>query len=244
MSLTNGLIQLPLLLLTTIALPLLLRSTYSMGDTIYEELLTNYSNKRLFLATDIIYNLTTLSIYAGIVAIGRHFANTNLPPNYGPGHMNPSYDPNAWTGHGLPPHDSTKPNMAVQEGPPPPLYQQANFQPMPPYNGQQPHGTVQYSSHPPPPPPHQQPQMHIPYQQPYPNQYQQQHQQPYPNQGYQPYPQQPVHQPTHSPPPPQQMSPVSPIQRRPAPSEAVGGTAPATANELPSPTGTPHAFVR
>ncbi|KAL8733372.1 MAG: hypothetical protein Q9166_002196 [cf. Caloplaca sp. 2 TL-2023] len=258
----SGKIQ--LFLLTLIALPLLLRSTYSMGHTIHEELQQKFGNRRLYLAADIIYNLTTLVIYAGIVAIGRHIATSNLPIN-GPNQINPTYDPNFWgaqNGHGLPPHDPTKPYMAVHEGAPP-LYQQGNFAPAP-YNHQG-HGNVQYV----PPPPHQQPQQqHLPYQQhpqqPYPNQ--QQYQQHYQNQGYQQYapPQQHLRSPQSPPPqqmslppqqmppqqmrspqspPPQQMSPVS--QHRQAPSPVGAGTAPsANAMELPSPTTTPHPHAR
>ncbi|KAL8670574.1 MAG: hypothetical protein Q9224_007662, partial [Gallowayella concinna] len=214
-----------LLLLTLIALPLLLRSTYIMGDTIYEELLSRYGNKRLYLATAIIYNLTTLTIYAGIVAIARHFA-TSTPLPHAPGQMNLSYNPNnnnpnLWSAPGLPPHDPNKPNMSVvHEGaPPPPLYHhQANFQQQQqptPYH--QPHGTAQYTAppfHPHPHPHSQQQQQQMPYQlqQPYPNppqHYQHQHQ--YPNQSYPSYHQQQQQQHSHSPPPQQQM------QRYPAP---------------------------
>lgn len=237
-------------MLALVAAPLLLRSAFIMGDTIYEVLLRGYGGKRLWLATDIIYNLTTLAIYAGIVAIARHFAKST-----GPNGLNPTYDPNYnWNGTGLPPHDpAAKPNMAVHESGPPPLYQQGNFQPAP-YN-QQGHGNVQYTL----PPQHQQyqqPYLNQQQQQPYPNQPQQhqQQQQQYPTNQQQPYqlqgfytpqspppplPQQqhPQIRSPHSPPPPQQqqqqMSPVPPQQYRPAPSEVSGIT---SSTGLPSPT--------
>ncbi|KAI4221177.1 MAG: hypothetical protein L6R36_007093, partial [Xanthoria steineri] len=132
-----------LFVLALIAAPLLFRSTYIMGATIYESLLRRYGGKRLWLATDIVYNLTTLAIYAGIVAIARHFAKTADPLHA----SNLAYDPNAnWNGAGLPPHnDASKPNMAVHESAPPQhlLYPQAGFQPAP-YNNAPPpaHGNV------------------------------------------------------------------------------------------------------
>ncbi|KAL8796741.1 MAG: hypothetical protein Q9182_007318 [Xanthomendoza sp. 2 TL-2023] len=203
-----------LLLLLLITFPFLLRSSYTMGGTIHDELLGKPGTKHLYLATEIIYNLTTLAIYAGLVAIGRHFA-TATPFSYDTTtHTNHSYTPNnPWPGPGLPP---TKPNMAVHEGGAP-LYHQGTFQPTPyttPHQQQ-----------------HQQPQQQIPYQlqHPYPNQ-------PLYHQGYQPYPlyqqqqqQQPAHPHPHSQP---QMNPVSP--------NGTSAYTATTATELPSPTGTPH----
>ncbi|KAL8758793.1 MAG: hypothetical protein Q9199_001204 [Rusavskia elegans] len=127
-----------LFMLALIAAPLLLRSAFVMGYTIYEGLLRNDGGQRLWLAADIIYNLTTLAIYAGIVAIARHFAKCT-----GPNGLNLTYDPNfCWNGTGLPPHDpAAKPNMAGHESAPPPRYSQGNFQPAL-YN-QQGHGNVQ-----------------------------------------------------------------------------------------------------
>ena len=232
-----------------------------MGATIYESLLRRYGGKRLWLATDIVYNLTTLAIYAGIVAIARHFAKTADPSHA----SNLPYDPNAnWNGAGLPPHDGAmKPNMAVHESAPPQhLYpQQAGFQPAM-YNNAPPpaHGNVQYT---PLLPPQQQQQYQQPYpQQPvypihhqqqnqYPTNHQQQHQQPYQLQGYYtpqspPFPQQQQQQgmrSPHSPPPPpqqgQQMNPVP--QHRPAPSEVSGVT---SSNGVPSPSHTPVPHAR
>ncbi|KAL8657396.1 MAG: hypothetical protein Q9226_001956 [Calogaya cf. arnoldii] len=146
--------QTHLILLALIAVPLFLRSLYIMGDVVYENLQGKFGGKRLWLATDIIYNLTTILIYAGIVAIAQHFAKNAQYP----GGANPTYDPN-YTG--LPPHDpAAKPNMAVHESARPPVYQQGNYQP------QHGHGNVQYTM-PPPQQPQQQPQ-----QQPYLNQHQ------------------------------------------------------------------------
>ncbi|KAL8849977.1 MAG: hypothetical protein Q9221_005083 [Calogaya cf. arnoldii] len=236
--------QTHLIMLALIAVPLFLRSLYSMGDIIYEQLQGKFGGKRLWLATDIIYNLTSILIYAGIVAIARHFAQNAQQP----GGANPTYDPN-YTG--LPPHDpAAKPNMAVHESAPPPVYQQGNHQPA------QGHGNVQYTM-PPPQPQHspflnhqQQQQQPYPTQQPQP-QYQPQ-QQPYNLHGYY-HPQSPPlpsqqHQPIHSTHSPQmsavtQTAPQQQQQYRPAPSEVSGIT---SSTELPSPTHTPgpHAYVR
>ncbi|KAI4234062.1 MAG: hypothetical protein LQ349_004019 [Xanthoria aureola] len=247
-----------LLLLALIAAPLLLRSTYVMGATIYESLLRRYGGKRLWLATDIVYNLTTLAIYAGIVAIARHFAKTADPSHA----SNLPYDPNAnWNGASLPPHDGAmKPNMAVHESAPPQhIYpQQAGFQPAPYNNAPPAHGNVQYTALLPPQqqqyqqPYPQQPVYPIQPQQPYPIQphhQQQQHQQPYQLQGYYtpqspPFPHQHQQQQglrsPHSP-PQQQMNPVPQPQHRPAPSEVSGVT---SSNGLPSPSHTPVPHAR
>ncbi|KAL8802913.1 MAG: hypothetical protein Q9200_006427 [Gallowayella weberi] len=207
-----------LLLLLLIALPLLLRSTYNMGDTIYEELLNRYGNKHLYLATEIIYNLTTLAIYTGIVAIGRHHA-TSTPL--------PAYNPNPYPG-------PSKPNMAVGVHDPP-LYHQHT-----PYT--QPH--VNAYTTPPPFHPHQQPQHHqqqqLPYQlhHPYPNQPHYHQQQPYPlYQQHSPPPQQGR---IYSPPPPPQQQQQ---QQQPAHPQHITPVSPsantAVSAELPSPRGTP-----
>ncbi|KAL8996425.1 MAG: hypothetical protein Q9169_004073 [Polycauliona sp. 2 TL-2023] len=233
-----------LILLASIAAPLLLRSLYVMADTIYENLQLHYGGRRLWLATDIIYNLTTILIYAGIVAIARYFATTNNIPGSS---ANAVYDPHqSWNGPGLPPHDPAKPDMAVHESAPPPVYQQGNFQPV---HG---HGNVQYTMpSPPPPQQHQQQQQYL-NQQSYPNhsqpiynpQQQQQQQQPHQYQGYYT----PQHQQIRSPqsPPPQQVSPImqQPPQQqyhRPAPSEVSGVT---SSVELPTPTHTPGPHAR
>ncbi|KAL8785358.1 MAG: hypothetical protein Q9213_003423 [Squamulea squamosa] len=193
-------------MLALIAGPLLLRSAYIMGDSIYENLQNKQGDIRLYLATDIIYNLTSIVIYAGIVAIGRHFAISNQFPNG----LNPPYDPNHWgqNGHGLPPQNPTKPNMTVHEGAPPPFYQQGNFQTVP--YGQQGHGNPQYTM----PPPQHQPYLNQQYVQQHPNHPQYQQQQPYQFQGYYPPPQQQqqIHSP-QSPPPQQQQQQMSPVMQ-------------------------------
>ncbi|KAL8945919.1 MAG: hypothetical protein Q9222_007614 [Ikaeria aurantiellina] len=91
--------QKQLLLIAIIAGPLLLRSTYSMGATIYEELQEHSGRQSFYLAWDIIYNLTTLAIYGGIVAICKIIHSAHL----GPDQMNPAaYDPNFWNQHQQP----------------------------------------------------------------------------------------------------------------------------------------------
>ncbi|KAL8770320.1 MAG: hypothetical protein Q9209_003956 [Squamulea sp. 1 TL-2023] len=192
-------------MLALIAGPLLLRSTYIMGDSIYEDLRSKRGNNRLYLATDIIYNLTSVVIYAGIVAIGRHFATSNQLSNG----LNQSYNHNYWgqNGHGFPPQNPTKPNMAVHEGASPPFYQQGNFQPAP--YGHQGHGYPQYTM----PPPQHQPYLNQQYAQQQPNQPQYQQQQPYQFQGYYPLPQQQQIRSPQSPPPQQQQQQMSPVMQ-------------------------------
>ncbi|KAL8669213.1 MAG: hypothetical protein Q9168_006184, partial [Polycauliona sp. 1 TL-2023] len=95
-----------LILLSSIALPLLLRSLYIMADAIHTNLLGHLPSEPLLLATDLIYNLLTIVIYAGIVAIARSFA-TNSIHGPGAGADAAMYDLNHdWNGPGLPPHDS------------------------------------------------------------------------------------------------------------------------------------------
>ncbi len=226
-------------MLALIAFPLFFRSIFIMGVVV-----SDYSGRLIgrgvWLAGEIIYILTTLAIYAGIVAIGRHFAKSPQPPS-APNGVNPSYGPNFWNGPGLPPHHAAKPNMVVHEVAPPPLYQQQG------------HGNAQYSM--PIPPPQHQPYLN---QQPYPTPYQQQHQQPQQQQSFQiqGYPQYPQHQhqqqqvpsPRTSPPPPQPasqpyMNPTiqtSPQHHTP-PSEVSGTT---NLSELPSPIHTPAPHAR
>ncbi|KAL8687561.1 MAG: hypothetical protein Q9218_006305, partial [Villophora microphyllina] len=193
------------ILLSTISLPLFIRSVYMTFDVIYEELQNHSGSHALWLATDIIYVLTSLLIYAGIVAICRLLAKS--PPYQDPNHGNPAYDPNFWgrNNNGTP-HDPKNNN-------PPPVYERGAYQPV--AQGmvvQQPGG--QYS-------PHQGQQMgyYQPVQhQQYPNQgqYQQpyEHQQPYQNAGFPQYQQQAPTQQVHSPPP----------QNRPVPPSEVGGS--------------------
>ncbi|KAL8842807.1 MAG: hypothetical protein Q9176_002443 [Flavoplaca citrina] len=227
--------------LALIAAPLLLRSTYMMGYVIHAALLQKirrFGGKRLLLASEIIYNLTTILIYAGIVVIARYFSKTTPAPG-----ANPTYGPNdqIWND---PNTGNAKPNMAVHESAPPPVYQQGNFQPTPsPIYNQPAHGQGQ------PNPQYTVPSQHTQYHQPYlqnqtpwsgHQQQQQQQQQPYPLQGYYSPQQQQQMQPirtAQSPPPMQgQMSPVmqSQQQHRPAPSEVSGVTG---STELPSSNG-------
>ncbi|KAL9037950.1 MAG: hypothetical protein Q9180_003427 [Flavoplaca navasiana] len=240
-----------LYMLALIAAPLLLRSTYMMGYVIHVALLQKlrrYGGQQLLLATDIIYNLTTILIYAGIVVIARYFSKTTPAPG-----ANPTYDPNdqIWND---PNTGNAKPNMAVHESAPPPVYQQGNFQPTPsPIYNQPAHGqgqpNPQYTV------PSQHTQYHRPYlqnqhmQPPWSSQQQQQQQPPYPLQGYYTPQQQQQMQPiraTQSPPPVQgQMSPVvqtaTQQQHRPAPSEVSGVTG---STELPSPVNTSGIHAR
>ncbi|KAL9633188.1 MAG: hypothetical protein Q9204_003501, partial [Flavoplaca sp. TL-2023a] len=133
--------QTTLYMLALIAAPLLLRSTYIMGYVIHVALLQKLrrsGGKRLLLASDIIYNLTTILIYAGIVVIARYFSKTTPAPG-----ANPTYGPNdqIWND---PNTGNAKPNMAVHESAPPPVYQQGNFQPTPsPIYNQPAHGQGQ-----------------------------------------------------------------------------------------------------
>ncbi|KAL8704931.1 MAG: hypothetical protein Q9201_001926 [Fulgogasparrea decipioides] len=210
----NGQVQ--IMLLALIAGPLFLRSVYTMFDTIYEELQEHIGSESLSLSVTIIYNLTTLAIYAGIVAICHHLVKQGggtLPqgPN---AHISPAYDPNFWNrpNNDGPPIDP-KNGMAVSVGAPPPMYQQGGFQSGP--MQQQGHGNAQYRPH-----PQQQQQMHQP---PY-----QQMQQRYGNQPQYQQPYQQYQQPA------QQVSPVSP-QGRPVPPSDVGGSN-VSATELPNPT--------
>lgn len=233
--------QTTLYMLALIAAPLFLRSTYVMGFIIHVALLQKLrrsGGQRLLLATDIIYNLSTILIYAGIVFIARYFSKTTHAPG-----ANPTYDPNdqIWNN---PTTANGKPNMAVHESAPPPVYQQGNFQPTPsPIYNQPAHGQGQGNNQYTLPPQHTQ--YHQPYlqnqhvQPPWSGHQQQQQQQPYPLQGYYTPQQQPQMQPiraTQSPPPPPQMSPVMQTatqqQHRPAPSEVSAVTG---STELPSP---------
>ncbi|KAL8903897.1 MAG: hypothetical protein Q9171_007240 [Xanthocarpia ochracea] len=239
--------QVQLFMLALIAIPLLLRSTFIMGVVVsdYRGRLTG--GRGIWLASEIIYILTTLAIYAGIVAIGRHFAKSPQPP-LAPNGVNPSYGPNGpnfWNGPGLPPHHAAKPNMVVHEVAPPPLYHQQG------------HGNAQYSM---PPPQHQPYLNQQPYPTPYQQQQQQQQQQPqqqqqsFQIQGYPQYPQ-PQHQQQirspQSPPPPPSLQPQQPTsqpytnpptiqtspQHHPTPPSEVSGTT--NLSELPSPIHTP-----
>ncbi|KAL8711597.1 MAG: hypothetical protein Q9220_004007 [cf. Caloplaca sp. 1 TL-2023] len=105
--------QKQLFLVALIALPLLVRSTYMMGATIYGGLQNHYGDG-FDLATVIIYNLTTLAIYGGIVAICKkiHLAHS------GPNQMDPAADdPNFWDQHQQQPGPNT-PGMNVNEAAP------------------------------------------------------------------------------------------------------------------------------
>lgn len=151
-----------LILPAAVAAPLLLRSTYEMGITISDELQQRSSTRGLFLARDIVYTLTSLAVYAGIVAICWNIVRSGPPP---PDPSSDSYDPNFWPADGnqVANHDPKNP-MAVNVAAAPPANQYAG------------HYTPQQSQ--------QQQQQHMQYQQPpYANQapYQQQQQQPYPN---------------------------------------------------------------
>ncbi|KAL9577477.1 MAG: hypothetical protein Q9212_006337, partial [Teloschistes hypoglaucus] len=74
-------------LLASISLPLSIRSLNNMADVIYEELHHHPPTPKLNLATNIVYILTSLPIYAGIVAISRHIVKKQGP-------MMPYQDPN------------------------------------------------------------------------------------------------------------------------------------------------------
>ncbi|KAI4199365.1 MAG: hypothetical protein LQ350_004654 [Teloschistes chrysophthalmus] len=105
-------------LLAAISLPLSIRSLYSMADVIYEELHHHTSTPKLNLATNIVYILTSLPIYAGIVAICLDLVRKQGP-------VMPYQDPNVayWGGD----------QMGGKEGAPPPVYSQGGYpqQPMP-----------------------------------------------------------------------------------------------------------------
>ncbi|KAL8913478.1 MAG: hypothetical protein Q9172_007277 [Xanthocarpia lactea] len=227
-----------LFMLALIAFPLVFRSTFLMGSLI-SDLRGQLSGSGVPLANEIIYDLGTVAIYAGIVAIGRHFAKSPQPPP-APNGMNPTYGPpNFWNGPGLPPHHAAKPNMVVHEVAPPPLYHQQQ---------QGGHGNAQYSM--PIPPPQHQP--YLNQQQPYPTPYQQQQpqQQSFQIQGYPQYPQhqqQQIRSPQSPPPPPASqpyMNPTiqtSPQHHHTPPSEVSGTT---NLSELPSPIHTPAPHAR
>ncbi|KAL9025352.1 MAG: hypothetical protein Q9196_005806 [Gyalolechia fulgens] len=223
-------VGLQLILLSMIAGPLLLRSTYLMGLTIYLKLQQHPRNRRLSLATDIIFAIASLLVYSGIVAIGRLLAKTDQSP-YDPDHINPSYDPKFWGRNGNQgPNLDPKNQMAVHETTPP-VYQQGGYYPMPQQQGGYPvpthhdHGSMPYA------PQHQ---SHMQYQQPQPYPDQPHHQQPYQNNiGPRQYQQQPY------------QNPGSPQFSQPQQNRAMrqGGATPSEVNgssvsELSSPTRT------
>lgn len=229
--------QLQLMFVSLIAGPLLLRSTYLMGITIHNELREHVGKRQLSLATAIIYAITSLPIYAGIVAIARLIASANHPHPQ-PDQMNPSYNPNSWGMNGnQQPVPDPKNQMAVHETAPP-VYQQYGGYPTPPPQQQQ-HGgyyaPTQQNQGGMPYPPQQQNHMQYQQPQPYPNQPQYQ-QAPYQNSlGHQQFQQQPYQSPSS--PPPQQTRAVSQGGNA-APSEVNGSNV----SELSSPTTTiPHA---
>ncbi|KAL8967546.1 MAG: hypothetical protein Q9197_005375 [Variospora fuerteventurae] len=191
-----------LIFLAAIAAPLLLRSTYPMGATIHDVLLGRSATPGLYLANDIIYNLGSLAIYGGIVAICWKTARSNPPP----GDPNHSYDPKflAAGGNQVANHDPKNP-MAVNVAPPPAYQQNGGYPPMPPH---------QFVGHytPQPSPSPQQQMQHVQYQHP-PYANQAPYQQPYPHAASPQY-QQPYRGPG-SPPPQQQQQP---LYQRPAPS--------------------------
>ncbi|KAI4130631.1 MAG: hypothetical protein LQ341_006437 [Variospora aurantia] len=224
--------MLPLIFLAAIAAPLLLRSTYLMGATIHDVLLGLSVTPGLYLANDIIYNLGSLAIYGGIVAICWKTARSNPPPD-DPNH---SYDPKFWAAGGNPVanHDPKNP-MAVNVAPPPAYQQNGGYPPMPPHQF-----VGHYASHPSPSPSPQQQMQHVqyqhppyanqaPYQQPYPHAASPQYQQPYRGPGSPPpvHPQQPLYQ----------RPATSPVhhQQQYQPSEVNGSS---SVSELSSPTNT------
>ncbi|KAL8714968.1 MAG: hypothetical protein Q9225_006467 [Loekoesia sp. 1 TL-2023] len=230
-----------LVLLSLVAGPLLLRSAYSMGDSIYEELQLHRGSRRLNLATDIIYNITSLLIYAGIVAISRQIGKGDqLPPN--PNHIDPSYDPNFWGANGNQVHNLDPKNQMTVHQAAPPVYQQYAGYPGPQQHGgyanpmqQTTQGGMQYAPQP--------PQLQQQQQQNYMQQYQQPQPQPYPNQTHQYQQQQPYQnnnspqqyqQPYQNPSAPQPQQNQTMTQGGPAPSEVNGSSV----SELSSPTNT------
>ncbi|KAL8823969.1 MAG: hypothetical protein Q9170_008281 [Blastenia crenularia] len=217
------------ILLSLIAGPLLLRSAYQMGITIYIELQEHGGSRQIFLTTPIIYNLTSLVIYAAIVAIARSIVKSDQPP-FNPNHVDPSYDPNFWGRNGnQAPNLDPKNQMAVNEVAPPVYQQHGGYYTPQSQNGGYPspmgHGGMQYAPL---------PQHHMQYQQqpqPYSNQppYQQQA---YQNQQYQQYqspgspPPVQMHQTPSSPGSPPSMQrhhpPTSPSSPPPMQNPAVG----------------------
>ncbi|KAL8960456.1 MAG: hypothetical protein Q9193_002838 [Seirophora villosa] len=176
--------QMLLILPAAVAAPLLLRSTYEMGIAISDELQRRSSTRGLFLARDIVYTLSSLAVYAGIVAICWTIARSGPPP---PDPSSHSYDPHFWAagGNQVANHDPKNP-MAVNVAAAAP---QAN----------------QYAGHYAPQQPQQQ-QQHMQYQQPpHANQAPYQQQQSHPNNAVSsssPY-QQPYYRGPGSPPPQQ-----------------------------------------
>ncbi|KAI4241359.1 MAG: hypothetical protein LQ352_007466, partial [Teloschistes flavicans] len=182
------------ILLAAICFPLFIRSVYLMADVIYEELQQHTGSRQLSLATNIIYILTSLPIYAAIVAICRALVKKHaaVPPYHqDPDHMH--YNPNHWANggnnNGAMTHDPSKPHMAAHEALPPPMYSQ---QPQPMMQQQQQQGQGHY-----PPQLQMHPQMAAVYQQPM--QQQQQHHHPNQNQTQQPLYNQQQHHPYQNP---------------------------------------------
>ncbi|KAI4201606.1 MAG: hypothetical protein LQ346_002143 [Caloplaca aetnensis] len=216
--------QLQIILLGLVAGPLFLRSIYFMAVSINQDLQQHDGSRRLALASDIIGILTTLTIYAGIVAICWRIARANPPPP-DPDHINPSYDPNYWAANGnqLPNRDPKNP-MAVHETAPPVYQQHPGYQTTPQQGGY-------YAPQPPAPQQFQQP-LHQPYanQQPPPPQ-QQHYQTPYQVPGSAPY--QPPYRGAASPPPAQQPygSPsASPVHHQPQHTHTMTSSGPSEMN--------------
>ncbi|KAL9583491.1 MAG: hypothetical protein Q9203_005062 [Teloschistes exilis] len=237
--------------LAAISLPLFIRSLYLMADVIYEELHQHTSTAQLALATNIVYILTTLPIYTGIVTICRDLVRKQGPvmPYQDPNLVGPAY----WGGG-----DPSKNPMAVHEGgaPPPPVYSQGGY----PSQGYYPQQQQP-----------QQPMMSYQQQQQYPNP-QQQYQHPCQNPAYDPYQHQhapspplPFHQqqqrqstipqqhhassspplphphaPSSPPPPPLHHQQQQQQQNRPPPSEMGVNGAGGGMGELPGPHGHGH----
>ena len=136
-----------------------------MADVIYEELLGHYGSVRLELATDIVYILTTLVIYAGIVAICRslitsqfRYANEAPATGYPPGHHDsnavvdpktgatvnetapPVYQQGGWVGGGTNQQSQQYQQHRYQQH----QYQQQQQQPVMGYDPYQPSNTHQH----------------------------------------------------------------------------------------------------
>ena len=121
-----------------------------MADTIHEELLLKGGSLDLNLATSIIYSLTSLAVYAGIILVSHHFADeTNHNPGdgymgasmYSTGPIDPTtQDPNYWQRNGIYPGSNIEPKNQVQ-------IREADAGAPPAYYGQNGQGWQQVQSH-------------------------------------------------------------------------------------------------
>ncbi|KAI4169620.1 MAG: hypothetical protein LQ343_005559 [Gyalolechia ehrenbergii] len=223
----NGRLQ--LIILSVIAGPLLLRSTYLMGVTIHLRLQQHFGNRRLSLATAIIFAITSLLVYSGIVAIARLIAKADRPP-HDQNHIDPSGDPNFWGRNGNQPANPDPKNQMAVHGTAPSVHQQHGGYPTPQQHGGYPVPMQQNQGGMPYIPQHQ---SHMQYQQPQPYPIQTHHyQQPYQNNvSPQQYQQQPYQSPG-SPPFSQSQQNHAMQQGGTAPSEVHGSSV----SELSSPT--------